>query len=214
MIDLSQTLTPNMPRFPGDPEVRIEPLPGFAPWQVSAISMGTHSGTHLDAPRHRIPEGAGIGAFGPERLIGSGVVIEAAGFPENAAIPAAVLDPVRAHLAPGVFAIVHTGWDRHWGHERYFRHPYLSPELARALVDAEVGIVAIDALSVDSTVDGGDEAHRILLGSGALIAENLCRLDQLARLHAPRFAFLPLPLGDADGAPARVVAWDTIALPD
>jgi kynurenine formamidase len=214
MIDLSHTLTANIPRFPGDPEVRIEPLPGFAPWQVSAITMGTHSGTHLDAPRHRIPEGAGIGAFGPERLIGSGVVVEAPEFPENVAIPASVLDPVRDRLGPGMFAIVRTGWDRFWGDDRYFRHPFLSPGLAQALVDADAGIVAIDALSVDSTVDGGDVAHRILLGNGTLIAENLCRLDRLSELQSPRFAFLPLPLGDADGAPARVVAWDAATLPE
>jgi arylformamidase len=208
VIDLTQPLSAETPRFPGDPEVRISRLAGFAPWQISTIQMGSHSGTHMDAPRHRIADGPGIGAFGPERLVGPGVVIDARGSADNEAIPASVLDPMRDRVSPGWFALVHTGWDRYWGTGRYFRHPYLSPELAQALVDLGAGLVAFDALNIDSTVDGGDVAHLTLLGANVLIAENLCHMDGLADMHSPRFAFLPLSLGEADGAPARVVAWD------
>jgi kynurenine formamidase len=77
-------------------------------------------------------------------------------------------------------------------------------------VEAKAGIVAIDALSVDSTVDEGSEAHAILLGADVLIAENLCNLKSLDFAHPYTFAFLPLSLGAADGSPARVVAWDTL----
>ena len=130
MVDLTQSLTPDLPRFPGDPEVEIEPIHEFAPWQISALRMGTHSGTHMDAPRHRFPDGGGIGDFGPERLIGHGLVIDAQGFGDNEALPESLVDVPRPHLRPGMFAVIHTGWDRYWREERYFRHPYLSPGLA------------------------------------------------------------------------------------
>jgi arylformamidase len=210
MYDLTQPLTPDIPRFPGDPEVRIEPIRDFAPWQISALAMGTHSGTHMDAPLHRIPGGAGIGAYGPERLVGSGLVIDATGYGENTTLPASVLDSIRDLTWPGWFAVFRTGWDRFWGDERYFRHPFLSPELARELVAARAGIVAIDTLSIDSTVEAGAATHEILLGADVLIAENLCRLGDLTPNRGYTFAFLPLALGAADGSPARVVAWKSL----
>lgn len=207
VYDLTQTLTPDIPRFPGDPEVRLEILDGLAPWQVSSLALGTHSGTHMDAPRHRISGGKGIGAFGPDRLVGHGLVIDATGCRDNQPIPASVLDARRGQTWPGWFALLRTGWDRHWHDERYFRHPYLSPELAAALMASRAGLVAIDALSVDSTVDGGSDAHLILLGAEILIAENLCNLAQIDPRASIACAFLPLALGDADGSPARAVAW-------
>lgn len=209
MFDLTQPLGPDIPRIPGDPEVRVEPIHDFAPWQISAIGMGTHSGTHLDAPRHRIPGGAGIGHYGPGRLVGDGRVIDARGHGDNQPIAMAILEDMRDEAWPGWFAVFRTGWDQHWGDDRYFRHPYLSPQLARSLVDSGVGIVAIDTLSIDSTVDGGSEAHEILLRADVLIAENLCNLAALAPTRSYTFAFLPLALRDADGSPARVVAWDS-----
>ncbi|MBW3632119.1 MAG: cyclase family protein [Chloroflexi bacterium] len=210
MFDLTQPLNSGVPRFPGDPEVHIETIHEFAPWQISSLRMGTHSGTHMDAPRHRIPEGAGIGAYGPDRLVGHGLVLNARGLDDNAAIPVTVLKSVTGATWPGWFAVVCTGWDHYWGEERYFRHPYLSAELAQGLVEAKAGLVAIDALSVDSTVDGGWAAHAILLAADALIAENLCNVTSLDPVRPHMFAFLPLSLGSADGSPARVVAWNTL----
>src|SRR3954468_4611194 len=208
MYDLTQPLNARTPTFPRDPAIAVTARPGFAPWQVSTLNLGTHSGTHMDAPRHRLAGGPGIGSFGPNRLIGQGMVIDAGGYEEDEVIPASVFDAVRDRTWPGWFALVRTGWDRHWGDAAYFRHPYLSRDLAQALAESQVGIVAIDALSVDSTVGGGEAAHLILLQAGILIAENLCGLDALTPGHPYASFFLPLSLGDADGSPARIVAWD------
>ena len=209
MFDLTQPLSESIPRFPGDPEVEISPIHELDPWQVSTLKMGTHSGTHMDAPRHCISEGLGIGSYPPDRLVGAGLVLDARGSRDNEAIAVDVLERVAGLTWPGWFAVVHTGWDEYWGDERYFRHPYLSPELAARIVETRAGLVAIDALSVDSTVDGGSEAHLMLLGADVLIAENLCHLRSLIPQRPYMFAFLPLLLGPADGSPARVVAWDT-----
>jgi kynurenine formamidase len=207
VFDLTQALAPDIPRFPGDPDVRIAPLPGFAPWQVSAIACGTHSGTHMDAPRHRFIDGQGIGSYSPGRFVGEGLVIEAGGRGENEPIPASVLDIAANIVWPGWFALIRTGWSQHWRDDSYFRHPYLSTELADRLVELGAGTVAIDALSVDSTLDAGSAAHERLLGADILIAENLRGLDALTTSTPYTIACLPLSLGDADGSPSRIVAW-------
>ncbi|MBA2598653.1 MAG: cyclase family protein [Chloroflexota bacterium] len=213
VYDLTQPLTPGIPRFPGDPEVRIEPVHDFAPWQISTLAMGTHSGTHMDAPRHRFPDGAGIGDFGPDRLIGQGLIIDALEFAANEAMTESILDAARDRLWPGWFALIRTSWDQYWGDERYFRHPYLSGQLADALVKTQASLVAIDTLSIDSSADAGSAAHEILLGAGILVAENLCQLNALDPARRYTCACLPLALGTADGSPARIMAWDDAECP-
>lgn len=207
MIDLTQPLSASTPRFPGDPEVRIEHLEGFAPWQISRVTMGSHSGTHMDAPRHLFPAGSVLADFDVSRFVGRGIVFDVRGTGENEPISIATLDDARERLVAGEFAFFLTGWDKFWGTDRYFNHPYLSRETAGELVSLGIGLVGIDTLSVDSTADGGSAAHEVLLGSGTLIVENLCNLDKLDPAQTYTFACLPLALADADGSPARVVAW-------
>ncbi|MFT4036726.1 MAG: cyclase family protein [Thermomicrobiales bacterium] len=208
ILDLTQPLDDHTPFFPGDTRFNRQPLPDQHPWQVSTVAMSSHSGTHLDAPLHRIPGALAIDDLRLERLIGSGVVLDATGYPDNTPIPATLLDNLTDTPTPGWFALIRTGWDRYWREERYFRHPYLSPELAERLVAAGCGLVAIDALSVDSTADDGDAAHVALLGQNVLIAENLRGLDQLQPGQPYIVSVLPLRMSGSDGSPIRCIAWD------
>ena len=206
--DLTHALRPGIPRYPGDPEVRVEPWPDEPPWHVSAFGLGSHSGTHLDAPLHRVPGAPGIGDLSPDRFVGLGVVLDASGRGENERLPASVADALPPVFRPGWFVLLRTGWDRFWGDDAYFRHPCLSPALAERLRAAGAGIVGIDALNVDSTVDGEGVVHDILLGNGVLLAENLARLDRLPTGTPMQFAFAPLGWGsNVDGSPIRALAW-------
>ncbi|MEZ4563845.1 MAG: cyclase family protein [Thermomicrobiales bacterium] len=208
MWDLTQPLDEHTPCFPGDPAFRREPIPGQQPWRISQIAMSSHNGTHMDAPLHRIEGGSSIEQIPLSCLTGFALVLDATGFPENSEIPSGILDAVRSPLWPGWFALVRTGWDRHWRDARYFRHPYLSRNLAQRLVDSRCGLVAVDALSVDSTVDGGDAVHAILLGNKVLVAENLRGLHDLEPGKRYSVACLPLPMTGADGSPVRFIAWN------
>jgi kynurenine formamidase len=134
--------------------------------------------------------------------------MDAVGFPENSPIPASVLEPLLDQTWPGWIALIRTGWDRYWQEDAYFRHPYLSPDLAQRLVDSGCGLVAIDALSVDSTADDGDAAHLILLGNDVLVAENLRGLQELEPGRRYSVACLPLPISGSDGSPVRFIAWE------
>ncbi len=209
IYNLSRPIYDGMPVYPGDPPVQITPL-SIPPWQISALRLGSHSGTHLDAPRHRFADGSGIDAIPLAQLIRPGLVIDARGHAANAPIEPTIL--TGHDLWPGMALVIRTGWEDYWGEERYFHHPYLSNALAQALVNRQIALVAIDALSVDSSVSGHDDAHVTLLGAGIVIAENLCNLAALTPGQRYTFAFLPIAIANGDAAPARALAWDTLTL--
>lgn len=204
--DLSQPIESAMPVFPGDPEVRLEPSTALAPWRVTRLTLGSHSGTHIDAPAHYFGNGRSITDYAIERFLVSAVVIPLPELGEDEPIPAAPLQGVQGRLRPGSGVLLATGWDRYWGTEKYFCHPFLSEEAVEVLIAGGVGLVGIDALNVDSTVRGTEHAHARLLGADVLIVENLRGLTKLPSDRDYLFICLPLALRDADGAPVRAVA--------
>jgi kynurenine formamidase len=206
-FDLSHSMKNGMTFFPGDPEPRFVAANITPPWRVTQLHIGTHTGTHIDAPAHFLPHGKTIDQYSPERFFVAGIVVPALAYNGDEAIEVDVFAGYRAMLPACGAVVVRTGWDRYWGSERYMCHPYLSREAAELLVENGISIVGVDALSVDSTVQGTDHAHATLLGSDALIVENLARLDQLTPGKLYHFAFLPLALAGLDGSPIRAVAW-------
>ena len=132
MWDLSQPLDSHTPHFPGDPPFLRLPIEGQEPWRVSRLSMSSHSGTHLDAPLHRIEGGDAIDSIPLDRLTGLALRVDATGNADNAPISEHVLDAMPLPTWPGWIALIHTGWDRYWRDDRYFRHPYLSEAFGTA----------------------------------------------------------------------------------
>jgi kynurenine formamidase len=227
LVDLTRPIEPGMPTYPGDPDVAIEPHATHAAdgYRVSGLSLGTHTGTHIDAPAHVDPDGATLGAFGPEDLRLTARVVDCRGVGAGEPIePGALTGAGGDSALDDVDALVFdTGWADEWGTERMTAHPFLAPETARRCAAAGVAVVT-DALSPDpsdadalnpdpsdadaaaASGNGGHDlpAHRALLGAGLPIVENVCALDALP---AGAFELLVFPLKiDADGAPARVVA--------
>ena len=81
IYDVTRTITSGMYVYPGDPEVRIASAADVKegdPYTVSALAMGSHTGTHVDAPRHLFPDGVGVDRISPDRLFGPAAVIEVA----------------------------------------------------------------------------------------------------------------------------------------
>jgi kynurenine formamidase len=207
IYDLSQTIANGMTCIPGDPEPRLTPWPLDPPWRVSALYLGSHCGTHLDAPQH-IGAGASIDALPLDRLIGRGAVIDVSGRQAGDRIGPHDLLAAEPLLRQGAWPILRTGWSRYWNTPAYFAHPSLDPELARLFVAWKVGLVAMDMLNPDDTASSASIVHEILLGAGTLIVENLTGLDRLTPGVLYTVAFLPLKLADGDGSPVRAVAWD------
>ncbi len=205
LIDLSHPIRPGMPVFPEDPEVSFEPAGALAPWQVTRLSLGTHSGTHIDAASHYVPGGTTIDRYPLERFVLPSYlapVRAAAG--EEVHWPS--LEPVLPDDLHGRGVLIHTGWDRYWGEDESVAHPYLGADAAAGLVARGAALVGTDALNVDATAGGTTHAHAALLGADVLIVENLTGLDALRPGRPYMCAFVPLRLEGADGSPVRAYA--------
>lgn len=215
LYDLSHPVRSGMPVYPGDPEVAIDPALTVAAEGVNVLGMhlGSQSGTHVDAPFHVDDALPDLDALPLERFVGPAVLLDLRGTAPRHELPASALDPVADRLGPGTVLLFVTGWSRHWGSPAYLEHPWLSPDLARRIVDLGVRTVGIDALSVDVTP--ADEAtglpsHQVLCGAHAVIAENLTALEPLLQAQVEgrsiEVSLLPLRIEHGDGAPVRAVA--------
>jgi kynurenine formamidase len=207
-FDLSQPVRTGMLIFPGDPAVEITPAEGaMAPWQVSTLKLGTHTGTHIDAASHYIPGGNTIEQYPLSRFILPGIVVHLADLAEDQAITGKMIAGKLKNLPEGGAILIQTDWDQYWESAKYFRHPHLSAEAVEALMEAHASLVGIDALNVDSTVQSTEHVHRLLLGHDILIVENLAHLKALQERVTYMVSFLPIHLVGLDGSPVRAAAW-------
>ncbi|MBN1320173.1 MAG: cyclase family protein [Thermoleophilia bacterium] len=210
VVDLTIPLFDGMRGYPDDPLVAISRVRSHEAdgYQVTQMSLGSHSGTHLDAPRHFFPEGASLDQYPVARLIRPGVVVDcraspcqgsarntgaAAGTGGVALIDAPVLvERLSPHTIPsGGFVLL------------WMEGALLAPDAAQSLVEAGAALVGTDGPSLDAEPY---PVHRLLLAHGVLLAENLCGLGRLGPGPVD-CAFLPLAFAGADGAPVRAVAW-------
>lgn len=206
LIDLSQDVRTGMPVFPGDPAVTLRPAGALAPWRVSELTLGTHSGTHIDAAVHYVPCGSTIDAYPLERFILPAYVAPVA-VGQGTAIDWPTLSCLLPADLSGCAVLLATGWDRYWGDETAVRHPFLSEAGAEGLIERGVGLVGTDALNVDATQPATTHAHAALLGADILIVENLTNLGALSPGRPHTCAFVPLKLAGADGSPIRAYAF-------
>ncbi|WP_427869477.1 cyclase family protein [Leucobacter luti] len=213
MIDLSHRITSGMTVFPGDPEVTTGPALTLARDGVAVerLELGSHTGTHVDAPAHTIAGGRTIDRVSLDELTGEALVLEAAAgaeIAERSGIGAAALGLGELARVPPI-VLIRTGWDRRFGEASYLRHPHLEAEAAERLLELGMRVLGVDFLNPDPTPGPGEEAdfpvHAAVLGADGLIVENLRGLEQLGR--TARVGFFPLPLAGGDGAPVRAVAW-------
>lgn len=206
VVDLSHPVTTGMPVYPGDPAVSLAPALdlGAHGCAVTALHLGSHSGTHVDAPSHVVPGGATLDELDLALFTGPAVVVNARGHGPGEGVGWEPFAPHAEALAAGVVVLVRTGWDAHWGSAAYQRHPHLAPSVAERLLAAGVRTLGTDTLSPDPLDDL--PFHRAWLGAGGVLAENLTRLGDVSALASPRVHLFPLALAGGDGAPVRAVA--------
>lgn len=205
--DLSHPIETGMQTYPSDPPVAVEPHATFEAdgYRVSAVELGSHAGTHVDAPSHTESEGSTLDDVPLETFSFDALRVDVRGREPRAAVGV----PSLPEPTDDTLLVLHTGWDEHWGTAAYRDHPYLTPAAAEWCAAHDYH-VAVDAPSVDPTpteraTDGEPEgfpAHHALLGADRLLVENLTRLESLPRRFELRA--YPLALG-GDGAPVRAV---------
>lgn len=213
IVDLSHPLEAGMQIYPGDPAVQVAPATSIADDGVLVhhLHLGTHTGTHLDAPSHSIADGETVDRLRLERLIGPLHLVDLTELARPSA-PIALAQVARslAAVPPGGIVVFRTDWSERFGSDSYLEHPYLDAGIAHHLVGAGVSVVGVDTLSPDRTVPAGTDLpfHEVFLGAGGVIIENLARLAQIDPASQPWIAALPLPLVGLDGSPVRAIAFD------
>jgi arylformamidase len=206
IIDISLPITPAMPVWPGDPRPELTPLSTLEVdgLQSSRLVLGTHTGTHLDAPRHFIPGGRTVDQLDLGVLVGACRVIEVSG--TEAHLSRADLQ----HVAwpPEGRLLLKTRNSQRPVRPRFSRDfTALDPSAADYICERGLRLVGIDGPSVDAWKAGDFPSHRRLLGADILIVENL-----VLRHVAPGTYGLiaaPLNLSGADGCPVRALLLPT-----
>jgi len=205
--DLTHPITSGMQTYPGDPSVTCTPALRIATDGVSVghWGLGSHTGTHVDAPAHVIEGGRTLAEVALHELCGEAIVLRVEvgeGSPYGLAeLEAAVRLPAR--LSPIV--VIDTGWASYFGTDRALLHPYLDGSAAAELLRRGMHVLAVDTHSPDPThLESELPVHRTVLGADGLIVENLTGLAALS--PRARVGFFPLRFG-GDGAPARAVAF-------
>lgn len=212
LVDLSLPLTHDMPRFPGSPPVCVADDQTFEEneCRTSLLVLGSHTGTHLDAPAHFVGDGGPVDAIPLERCIGEALVLDLSH--KVAGSPITVADLTAAagddEIGEGTRLLVRTDWDLRFGESDYYSgYAPIAAETAAWLADRGVWLLGLDLPTVHPTEYG--PIHRTLLGARIVIVESLANL---ARLTSRRvfFSGLPLRLAGRDGSPIRAVAYDGV----
>lgn len=199
-----------MPVYPGDPSPSFENYSTLKKDGVNLtkIIMGSHTGTHLDAPRHFIPDGIGIDRIAPKRLIGEAYVADLSTTPIGSGITSKDLQrKIEGKIVADDIVVIYTGCSEHWEDKSIDRgYTYLTGEAADYLVSKNVRAVGIDFLSVEKFKAPEPIVHKTLLRSGIFIIESLNR--EVRQFVGKRILMIcmPIKLQDGDGAPSRVVA--------
>lgn len=206
IYDVTAPLREDLPTWPGQEGLRRRLVKDLAKGDsstVSHLSVGAHTGTHIDAPVHFIEGGAGIDALPPEPLVGRALVADLQAV--DGVIAAGDLDAAAPDGAERLLLKTrNSGWSVPGGS---FRQDFvaLDPSAAEWCLSHRVRLVGIDYLSIEPFGSGrqGHPVHRVLLGAGVVILEGV----DLQEVEPGSYllAALPLPVPGGDGAPARVV---------
>jgi arylformamidase len=206
LIDVSVPIRDAMTVYRGNPPVRIRPAMTLAKDGVnlSELCLGSHTGTHVDAPRHFIKGGKGIDRLDLQRFIGAAWVAD---LPRvRGGISAA--DLRRARIPRGSRRILlRTSNSRLWHPARPFKTDfvYLAADAADWMVERGVELVGIDYLSIEGYGIPDAPTHKRLLGAGIPIVEGL----DLFKVRPGRWqmAAFPLRIESGDAGLTRAVLW-------
>jgi arylformamidase len=206
VIDLTLEITPNIRTFPGSPQ------PAFIQWSKfdthgyfsEIMFLSTHTGTHIDAPCHFIPNSASIDDLRINRFVCQAILLK---IPKKADETITYEDIINYKIKEKDTIVFVTEWEKKIKENNYMsNNPGLSPDAAEYLVNKKVNGVAIDGPNIDRGLDANFPTHHILLSNNILIIENLCNLEKLNCQLPFTLVIAPLKLVGASGSPVRAIA--------
>jgi arylformamidase len=213
-IDLSMMLHEGMQSFPAHwhPYVEITQMGrhGIENRETRKLILGTHVGSHIDAPRHFIPGGETVENIPLEQLNGLALLVDFSHLPARAEVDVAELAAAVAGRSVERLVLRFDG-DKRLGTSAYYEdQPYISEAAAEWLVARGCRLLAMDVAQPDNPENGrtgpkDSPNHKILLGAGVILVEYLVNLKSID-VDTFDLIVAPLKIREGDGAPARCFA--------
>jgi len=216
-IDLTHTITTSIPAWQGTDSFSTNIIRDYHQGhRTQQFNIGSNTGTHLDAPAHFDQHAPMIDDIPLDKLIVPACVIDVSSKASEdyhiSADDIAAFEKQHGQIPAGCLVIGNTGWHRHWIEPKKYRNldphnvmhfPGFSLEAAQLLLERNIVGIAIDTLSPDGA-DTTFPVHKIILGAGKYIIENIANIEKLPPTGAYVFA-LPLKIHDAVEAPMRII---------
>jgi arylformamidase len=204
IYDISMLITPDMPMYPGDAPVEIEPVQSMsrgAEYNTSLYCFGSHIGTHLDAQRHFIPGGKAIDEIDLSCLVGKVLVVDLTEVDGVIGAEDLQRHPEIRSYSRLIFKTKSSQYIK----DKDFHKDFIavSGDAATYLIDLGVKLVGVDYLSVEPFGSESHSTHRQLLENGVVPLEGL----DLSEVTPGQYTLIALPLKvkGGDGAPARAI---------
>lgn len=211
IFDLTHTISEQMPVYPGTEPPVLSPANSYERdgFKETRLCMFSHTGTHIDPPAHLFAGKKTLDAFPIEQFIGKALVIDCRHLGAGQSISLHELAPYGEHVHRADFLLFCTGWDEKWGTPDYFgSYPCIDSDVLDLILAGAYKGIGFDVISLDEITHDPLGRHRILLSQKEIInIENLTGLQALADGSLWSFACLPIKTENADGAPARAIAW-------
>jgi len=204
IIDLTLPITNEMPGVEISPARRLSE----DGWNATTLSLYSHCGTHMDAPRHFLPEGPTLDQQSLDVVMGPAFVVNVAPASPKQLITVQDVDVIQDQISPGARILFRTDWHKRYGTAAYRDElPRISLELAEWLVAREVGLIGVEPPSVADVNNMQEltEVHQTLFRGNVVIVEGLANLDQVSA-KTVQFIALPMKIMGGDGSPVRAIA--------
>ena len=198
LIDLSQPLYDGAPNCPAHPPVKCEIIADHPKdgWRVELLTLASHTGSHVDAPYHKLANGANLDQIPLERFTGEAVIADFRGVSADQPLTAEMLAAKLSFPLADRIVLLATGWGaKRAKTDEWLEHPpFLSPDGAEWLVSRKIRAVGIDHYSIAGPRDPvNSRTHIILLEANVWIVEELSFPPEIFAVPQP-FEFMSLPI--------------------
>lgn len=214
LLDLSLELHEGMPTYPSawHPIVDIKQM-GRIDMEARrsySVTLGSHTGTHMDSPAHMIKDGITIDQIPVTTFIGDAKVIDFTNKGKGDKVTLSDIENLKIDIEKGDRLLIKTGWYKNWGSNAYYDGwPWITEEAAQYLVDKGVILIAMDIPSPDdpkANTGYGMKSpiHHIFLSNGVILVEYLMNTLEIDK-DVVKLMAMPIKIKGCDGFPARVV---------
>jgi arylformamidase len=214
IIDLSYEINENMLTFsaPWHPKVEISQLGKISEVgrETRKLTLGSHTGTHVDAPLHFIKNGNSIDSIPLSALLGPVTIINFTHLSENECVTVEMLTKIKVTKR----IIFNFGWGKYWATDKFYKnYPFFSAEAVQYLISKKVKLIGLDTPSPDDgridikgvlNTPKDSPMHKLFLLNKVILVEYLANLDTIKDTKNWNICVMPLKIKGGDGSPARI----------